>query len=597
MASGQPYVQLHELDTAIQTALSQIISGGVGASGTVYTSNGVTASWQPAAGGVLYLGNNTNPSSLSDVTVASLVTGQVLTWNGSVWTNTTASGGSVLSVAATGSTGLTVTGSPITTSGTLVFTLGSELQALSGLATTGFVQRTGVATYSVANLTALQITTALGYTPGTGNGTVTSVAVSGSTGLTITGSPVTTSGAISVALSTELQGLSALSTTGLVARTGVGTYSPVTITGNSDITVTNGNGVGGNPTLVLSNTAVVPGTYNQVTVNAQGRVTAGGNQSYITGNQTITLSGDATGSGTTAIAVTLATVNSNVGTFNNVTVNGKGLVTAASNVAYLTTAVGSVTAGTGISVTGTLTAPVVNLATPVSIANGGTGQTTANAALNALLPSQTSQGGNFLTTDGTNTSWQALAFGTVTSVSTSSSVGLTLTVASPTTTPTISLAGGTLTIGHGGTGLTATPTNGQLLIGNGAGYTLSTLTPGTGITVTNNSGAVVLTNTGVTSFNSRAGAVTLTSSDVTTALGYTPANGGSITIVKGDQISLVAGPNTYTFPTAFPTACLSVVITPGPGSNASFFLTAISRFSFSLDVGVTQTYSYVAVGY
>jgi hypothetical protein len=39
------------------------------------------------------------------------------------------------------------------------------------------------------------------------------------------------------------------------------------------------------------------------------------------------------------------------------------------------------------------------------IANGGTGQTTANAAFNALVPSQTSNSGRFLTTDGTNTSW------------------------------------------------------------------------------------------------------------------------------------------------------------------------------------------------
>ncbi len=39
------------------------------------------------------------------------------------------------------------------------------------------------------------------------------------------------------------------------------------------------------------------------------------------------------------------------------------------------------------------------------IANGGTGQTTANAAFNALVPSQSSQSGKFLTTDGTNTSW------------------------------------------------------------------------------------------------------------------------------------------------------------------------------------------------
>ena len=40
-----------------------------------------------------------------------------------------------------------------------------------------------------------------------------------------------------------------------------------------------------------------------------------------------------------------------------------------------------------------------------AIANGGTGQTTATAAFNALAPSQTSNSGKFLTTDGTNTSW------------------------------------------------------------------------------------------------------------------------------------------------------------------------------------------------
>ena len=38
---------------------------------------------------------------------------------------------------------------------------------------------------------------------------------------------------------------------------------------------------------------------------------------------------------------------------------------------------------------------------------------------------------------------------------------------------------------NGGTGLGTIPTNGKLLIGNGTGYTLNTLTAGTGITVTN----------------------------------------------------------------------------------------------------------------
>ncbi len=84
---------------------------------------------------------------------------------------------------------------------------------------------------------------------------------------------------------------------------------------------------------------------------------------YISGNQSITLSGDASGTGTTAITVTLPNVNSNVGTFNNLTVNAKGLVTAASNVSYLTanqsiTLSGDVT-GTG---TTTITATLANTA-------------------------------------------------------------------------------------------------------------------------------------------------------------------------------------------------------------------------------------------
>lgn len=61
---------------------------------------------------------------------------------------------------------------------------------------------------------------------------------------------------------------------------------------------------------------------------------------------------------------------------------------------------GTYTAGTGLSLTGTQFA--VSL---VPIANGGTGQTTANAALNAFLPSQATNADKFLKTDGTNTAW------------------------------------------------------------------------------------------------------------------------------------------------------------------------------------------------
>lgn len=44
-----------------------------------------------------------------------------------------------------------------------------------------------------------------------------------------------------------------------------------------------------------------------------------------------------------------------------------------------------------------------------AIANGGTGATTATAALTALLPTQTGNGGRYLSTDGTVTSWALAA--------------------------------------------------------------------------------------------------------------------------------------------------------------------------------------------
>ena len=52
---------------------------------------------------------------------------------------------------------------------------------------------------------------------------------------------------------------------------------------------------------------------------------------YITGNQTITFSGDATGSGTTAVTLTLANSGVGAGTYRSVTVDAKGRVTAGTN--------------------------------------------------------------------------------------------------------------------------------------------------------------------------------------------------------------------------------------------------------------------------
>jgi len=59
----------------------------------------------------------------------------------------------------------------------------------------------------------------------------------------------------------------------------------------------------------------------------------------------------------------------------------------------------------------TATTGAVSLAGTLAIASGGTGQTTANASFNALAPSQATNSGKYLTTDGTNSSWATVVSG------------------------------------------------------------------------------------------------------------------------------------------------------------------------------------------
>jgi len=104
----------------------------------------------------------------------------------------------------------------------------------------------------------------------------------------------------------------------------------------------------------------------------------------ITANQTVTISGDATGSGTTSITMTLATTGVTAGTYNNVTVDAKGRVTSGSNTSYLTavpvatsSALGGVKVGTNIAIAGDGTISVPTL--PASAVTGlATVATTGN---------------------------------------------------------------------------------------------------------------------------------------------------------------------------------------------------------------------------
>lgn len=96
---------------------------------------------------------------------------------------------------------------------------------------------------------------------------------------------------------------------------------------------------------------------------------------------------------------------------------------------------------------------------------------------------------------------------------------------------------GAITIANGGTGLATTPTAGELLIGNGTGYTLATLTAGSGVSITNGAGAITIsaTNSGtVTSVGLDGGTtgITVSGANPITSSG-TFTLGGVLNIANG----------------------------------------------------------------
>ena len=116
------------------------------------------------------------------------------------------------------------------------------------------------------------------------------------------------------------------------------------------------------------------------------------------GNYITALTGDASASGPGSAALTLATVNSNVGSFGGAssvpsfTVNAKGLITAASATAVVApagtlsgTTLNSTVVSSSLTSVGTIGTGVWQ-GTAVAIAYGGTGQVTASAAFAALSP-------------------------------------------------------------------------------------------------------------------------------------------------------------------------------------------------------------------
>lgn len=201
-------------------------------------------------------------------------------------------------------------------------------------------------------------------------------------------------------------------TTGSQTLSGAKTFSATTTVGNlidSGLTANTVPYADGTKQLVSSTvTPTELGYVSGVTSPIQTQL----DSKQPNGNYITDLTGDVTASGPGSAAATLATVNGNVGTFGSstsiptVTVNAKGLVTAASGNAVIAPA-GTLTGTTlaanvvssSLTSVGTIASGTWN-GTTIDIAHGGTGQTIQTAAFDALSPTTTK--GDLIVDDGTD---------------------------------------------------------------------------------------------------------------------------------------------------------------------------------------------------
>ena len=150
----------------------------------------ITLTTTGTSGAATLVGNTLNIPNYAPDLSGYVPTSRTITINGTtqdLTANRTYNVGTVTSVAASGGTGISISGSPITSSGTITITNTAPDQVVTLTAGTGISISGTYPNFTITN-----------SSPSLG-GTVTSVALSAPTGFAVTGSPITSSGTLALA--------------------------------------------------------------------------------------------------------------------------------------------------------------------------------------------------------------------------------------------------------------------------------------------------------------------------------------------------------------------------------------------------------------